>query len=162
MLTYEADKMLNQKPKLVTRFTIGDTEFGFIPKLDDMTFGEYIDLDTNLSDWQKMYRAMAVLYRPIEAELGKQYKIKKYEPGKYEEAMKHAPMDAVFSSVLFFYHLGIELSNHILNYLDRPNNSLAQQQTSRENGVGIRQSIHSLKEMLQDLNISLENPSTNV
>ena len=58
--------LLSQKPELVREFTLGDTSFGFIPKLDDMTFGEYIDLDTNLSDWSEMYKAMAVLYRPIQ------------------------------------------------------------------------------------------------
>jgi len=41
-------QLLNTQPELVQSFTIGDTEFGFIPKLDDMTFGEYIDLDQSL------------------------------------------------------------------------------------------------------------------
>jgi hypothetical protein len=40
--------LLNSSPELVQSFTIGDTEFGFIPKLDDMSFGEYIDLDQSL------------------------------------------------------------------------------------------------------------------
>ena len=37
-------------------------EYGFIPNLDDMSFGEYVDLDTYIGDWQNIHRAMAVLY----------------------------------------------------------------------------------------------------
>ena len=49
------EKLLNQKPELIRMFTLGDTTFGFIPKLDDMTFGEYVDLDTNIGDWNNMH-----------------------------------------------------------------------------------------------------------
>ena len=38
--------MLNDTPKLVTQFKMKGKQYGFIPKLEDMTFGEYIDLDT--------------------------------------------------------------------------------------------------------------------
>ena len=40
-------EMFEQKPKLVQRFTMDDVEYGFIPNLDDMSLGEYIDLDTH-------------------------------------------------------------------------------------------------------------------
>ena len=33
--------------------------------LDDMTLGEYIDLDNTLGEWQEMHKAMSILYRPI-------------------------------------------------------------------------------------------------
>jgi hypothetical protein len=62
---------LNKQPDLVRTFKLGDTEFGFIPKLDDMTFGEYVDLDSNLGNWDNMYKAMAVLYRPIKQKIGR-------------------------------------------------------------------------------------------
>ena len=110
-------KLLNQKPELVQSFTIGDTEFGFIPKLDDMSFGEYIDLDQFLGNWQDMYKAMAVLYRPIDKRIGKFYKIKEYSGDSYWDAMQLTPLDAVFSSTLFFYHLGIDLSKLMTNSL---------------------------------------------
>lgn len=95
-------ELLNQKPDLVHTFSIGDTEFGFIPKLDDMTFGEYIDLDQFLGSWDNMYKAMAVLYRPINKRVGKFYNIKEYTGDSYWEAMQLTPLDAVLSSTLFF------------------------------------------------------------
>ena len=52
---------------------------GFIPKLDDISLGEYIDIETNISDWQKMHKAMAVLYRPVNFKLGNKYGIAPYE-----------------------------------------------------------------------------------
>ena len=52
---------------------------GFIPKLDDISLGEYIDIENNLSDWQKIHKAMAVLYRPVNFKLGNKYGITSYE-----------------------------------------------------------------------------------
>ena len=43
------NKALNEKPPLISRWRYNNTEFGFIPQLDDMTFGEYIDVDTKRS-----------------------------------------------------------------------------------------------------------------
>ena len=44
----------------------GDTiTFGFIPKLDDITLGEFVDLDNYIGDWQQIHKAMSVLYRPV-------------------------------------------------------------------------------------------------
>ena len=43
-----------------------------------MSFGEYIDLDTNIGDWQKIEKAMAVLYRPVIKEYGNLYDIEDY------------------------------------------------------------------------------------
>ena len=145
--------ILDEKPDLVQSFKIGDTEFGFIPKLDDMTFGEYIDLDNSLSDWDNMHKAMAVLYRPIKKKIGKFYTIKKYTGDNYYEAMEYTPMDAVMSSIVFFYRLGTDLSKLTMNYLTDQQNQIPLTQTLEENGVGINQFTHSLKEMLDDLTI---------
>ena len=53
----------NSNTDLVERFKLGGVEYGFIPKLEDITLGEYIDLDNYLGDWDKMHKAMSVLYR---------------------------------------------------------------------------------------------------
>jgi hypothetical protein len=146
--------ILNTQPELVHSFTIGDTEFGFIPKLDDMTFGEYIDLDNSLGDWKSMHKAMAVLYRPIDKRIGKFYQIKEYTGDNYHEAMELTPLDAVFGSMLFFYHLGIDLSRLMMNYLEVAENQITLPEDLQRNGVGINQFTHSLKEMLDDMKIS--------
>ena len=147
--------MFNQKPPLVKEFTMKGVEYGFIPKLEDMTFGEYVDLDTYIGDYENIHRAMAVLYRPITQKYNDKYLIEEYK-GEDNQIMKDMPMDAVLSSILFFYHLGIDLSKAMLNSLeDQENKDLVQQLTLEKNGDGINQFSDSLKEILEDLKISL-------
>jgi len=147
--------MFNEKPQLVTKFKMKGVEYGFIPKLDDISLGEYIDLDAFLGDWENMHRAMAVLYRPIESKYGDKYSIKDYEAGD-GEVMKDMPLEAVISSIIFFYHLGIDLSQAMMNYLEeQEETSLVQYLNSEQSGVGINQFTHSLKGILDDLKISL-------
>lgn len=147
--------MFNEKPQLVTKFKMKGVEYGFIPKLDDISLGEYIDLDAFLGDWENMHRAMAVLYRPIENKYGDKYSIKDYEAGD-GEVMKDMPLEAVISSIIFFYHLGIDLSQAMMNYLEeQEETSLVQYLNSEASGVGINQFTHSLKAILDDLKVSL-------
>ena len=148
-------EMFEQKPPLVKQFTMKGVEYGFIPKLEDMSFGEYVDLDTYIGDYENMHRAMAVLYRPITIKQNDKYLIEEYE-GEDTEIMKDMPMDAVLSSIIFFYNLGMDLSKAMLNSLqDQENKDLVQQLTLEKNGDGINQFSDSLKEILEDLKISL-------
>lgn len=147
--------MFNQKPKLVKKFKMNEVEYGFIPDLDQMSLGEYIDLDSYLGDWENIHRAMNVLYRPIKHKYGEKYNIEDYNID-HPEKMQNMPMDAVLSSVLFFYHLGIDLSKAMMNYLeDKQETNLVQYLNSEANGDGINQFTDSLKEILDDLKISL-------
>ena len=147
--------MFNEKPQLVTKFKMKGVEYGFIPKLDDISLGEYIDLDAFLGDWDNMHRAMAVLYRPIDSKYGDKYSIKDYEAGD-GEVMKDMPLEAAISSIIFFYHLGIDLSQAMMNYLEeQEETSLVQYLNSEQSGVGINQFTHSLKAILDDLKVSL-------
>lgn len=146
-------KVLSQKPELVREFAMGDTFFGFIPNLEDMTFGEYIDLDTYIGDRHNTEKAMAVLYRPITMQKGDKYVIDEYKGDLFHEAMLDMPMDAVVSSILFFYNLGIDLSSVMMNYLQDKEKQQLQEQVLDKSGVGINQFTHSLKEILDDLKI---------
>ena len=139
---------LSEKPSLVKSFKLGDTEFGFIPKLDDMSFGEYIDIDTNIGDWDNMYRVMGVLYRPIKQKSGEKYLIEEYKGDLYHDAMRHTPMDAVISSLVFFYNLGKELSMAMIDFLETETEGDSMQlQTSMSDTVGITQFKHLLSSM---------------
>ena len=102
-ITKHINGMLAEKPNLKPTFTLGEQTFGFIPELDNITYGEFVDLDTYLQDVQNMHKAMAVLYRPITQQVKSRYLIEPYESaGKYAEQMKQAPMDVVLGGVLFF------------------------------------------------------------
>ena len=154
-ITEILSEMFDSKPELVRRFKMKGVEYGFIPNLDEISLGEYIDIDTYLGDWDNIHRAMSVLYRPITKKYGEKYSIEQYEAGD-GEWMKDMPMDAVISSILFFYRLGIDLSQAMMNYLEESQETrLVQYLSSDKSGVGINQFTHSLKGILQDLKISL-------
>ena len=148
-------KMFEQKPKLVTKFKLNNKEYGFHPQLDDLTLGEYIDLDTFIGDWENIEKAMAVLYRPIVSKLKDKYSIEEYKVGKDVEILD-MPMDAVLSSIFFLWNLGIDLSQAMMNYLDKEQTeALTQYLISQPNGGGITQFTDLLKETLHDMKISL-------
>ena len=147
--------MFESKPSLVHTFKMGGVEYGFIPNLDEMSFGEYIDLDTSIGDWDNMEKAMGVLYRPIEIRKGNRYHIKEYDAGDTEH-LKDMPLDAVLGSILFFYHLGNELCQTMMNSLGQEEETLLQEYlNSEQNGVGIQAFTLSLNQILDDLKISL-------
>tara|TARA_B110000908_G_scaffold171311_1_gene233610 strand:+ start:515 stop:1165 length:651 start_codon:yes stop_codon:yes gene_type:complete len=146
--------MFEQKPSLVNSFWLNNVEYGFVPNLDEITLGEYIDLDTYMGEWQNIQIAMNVLYRPIKQKLGKKYLIEDYNPDT-KDRLINMPMDAVFSSIIFFYHLGIELSQTMMNYLENEEGNLQVQGLDfLKNGDGIQAFTDSLTEILQDLKIS--------
>tara|TARA_R110000787_G_scaffold114708_1_gene224527 strand:+ start:601 stop:1251 length:651 start_codon:yes stop_codon:yes gene_type:complete len=146
--------MFTQKPALVTKFTLNGVEYGFVPDLNEISFGEYIDLDTYLGDWENIHIAMNVLYRPIEQRKGSRYTIQDYNVDK-KDILLDMPLDAVISSVFFFYHLGKDLSVVMNHFLKEEVEKLPhQQQDSILDGHGIKQFSHSLKEILEDLKIS--------
>ena len=142
-IVVQISELFNQKDnKFIDRFKYQDQDFGFIPKLDDMTFGEYVDLDTYLADWQLMHKAMSVLYRPITFKKKNQYLIEDYETAdKYN--MKQMTLDVVFGSMVFFWNLRNELQNHILNYLANQTEVPISQELrdSLKNGAGINLSM---------------------
>ena len=147
--------MFDTKHQLISMFKLNGVEYGFIPSLEDMSFGEYVDLDTFIGDNDNLHRAVNVLYRPIEHRQGNRYTIKEYDPNNSEVA-KDMPLDAVLGAVVFFYNLGKDLSVAMLNSLDKKNEqTLAEYLTSMPNGGGTTASMDYLTAMLQSLNISL-------
>ena len=155
-ITEILSELLESKPKHQEKFTIGSTEYGFIPDLNDMSLGEYIDLDNNASNWEQMHVAMNVLYRPIkESRVGK-YNIKDYNISTSEN-LKDMPLGAAIGSLFFFYNLGMELSRHTILYSNNQQEmeAIQEQLTLERNGVGINQFMLSLTEILQSLKISL-------
>ena len=147
--------MFEQKPHIKTRFVLNGVEYGFIPNLDDMTLGEYVDLDTYLGKWQQVEKAMAVLYRPIINTYKNKYTIEEYK-AEGQDVYKDMPMDVVLGSMLFFYRLGIDLSRLMTVYLEQNKEKpLPPSLNLGRNGDGINQFLHSLRGILDDLSISL-------
>ena len=147
--------MFETKHQLINTFKLEGQEYGFIPSLEDMTFGEYVDLDTFIGEPENLHRAMNVLYRPIDLKQANRYTLKEYVPDNSEDA-KNYPLDAVLGAMVFFYSLGKDLSLVMMNSLDTQNEeTLVQHLASLPDGDGTILSMQSLREILQDLNISL-------
>ena len=130
-------------------------EFGFIPQLDEMTFGEYVDLENFISDWDNMHKAMAVLYRPITLKKNGKYRIEDYDGSdRYWEVMKDAPINVALGAMLFFYRLGKKLSKYTMDYLiqqKQVQGDSKSEMDSEKSGDGINQFMLLLEERYQEL-----------
>jgi hypothetical protein len=145
------------KPKFYQTFKLKEMEFGFIPNLEEISWGEYIDLEHHLNDWEGFHKAMAVMYRPITKKSKDKYEIAPYTAGEeYHELMKYMPMEIAISARVFFYHLGNELLNSTLSYLEgqmirmksRKGRRISQRGDNLlSNGDGILAYMQSLKEI---------------
>lgn len=159
-------KAFEQKDKLIQHFTLREVEFGFIPKLDDISLGEYIDLENTIVDWQQMHKAMAVLYRVVNFKSKDKYTIAPYEPNdEIKEIMKEMPLDAAMSSMVFFYDLGKELSIATLNSIEQEmmkgTISLPKEFLDKD-GDGFNQFMQSLREMSSNLTELHKSPFSSV
>lgn len=154
-ITSVISTLFDTKHRLIHKFTLNNSTYGFIPHLDDMTFGEYVDLDTFISDDDNLHRAANVLFRKIKMSRGERYTIEDYDSDNSEIA-KSFPIDAVLGAIVFFYNLGRDLSAVMMTSLDSKNEmTLAEYLISQPNGGGTTQSMQSLTEILRSLNISL-------
>ena len=115
-ITEKINKALSEKPLLVTRFKLQNTEFGFVPQLDDLTFGEFVDIENNIDDWDTMHKAMAVLYRPITERIKGKYQIEKYRGDSWHDAMLNMPASVAISAITFFFLLEDDLLRATLPY----------------------------------------------
>lgn len=158
-LVLHFNQIFSVKPKFQPRFKIGNIEYGFIPDLENISFGEYVDLDNYLSNWDDYNKAMAVMYRPITETRKEKYNILEYNgASEFSEAMKYAPMDVAIGASVFFWTLGSELLTATLNYLKTETKKMTQEQATlvqelslEKNGVGIQAYTDLLKETLQNM-----------
>lgn len=112
-------KALEEKPKLVKHFELDGVKYGFEPNLEDLTYGQFLDLENYISDWQQMHKVIAVLYRPITIEKNEFYDIEKYTGTNDANKFREVNMEIVFGSLLFFYRIANNLLNHFLTSLEQ-------------------------------------------
>ncbi len=151
-------KVFSEKPQLIRKFKIKDIEFGFIPKFDDISFGEYVDLENYMKDWKTYHKALSVMYRPIKNTNKDKYEIVDYEPNEdMQDLMKFAPLDVAISSSFFLSSLGIELLKATQTYLKKELKKMTASTNSAKDtnlaktGVGMEVSMDWLTETLQSL-----------
>ena len=143
--------ILQEQPKLVESFELNGIKFGWVTELDKLSYGEFLDLNGNISDWETMQAAMGVLYRPIiKEQSGGLYLVEKYKGDKYHKDLLNMPMDAVIGSMVFFWNLGMDLASCIIKSLET-DQELMTQVNFQDNGIGIAQSMSSLVQTLQSM-----------
>lgn len=146
-----------KKQELVKSFVLGDVKYGFITNLDQMTYGEYVDLVTYSKDvYENAALMCSILYRPIVEENKGEYKIAEYK-GTNENQIQlfyqKLTMDIVFGALSFFLHLQTDLLNCTLTYttqivkqiVETPTSTVAQ--ILEQNGVSMQQ-LQLLQEMM--------------
>lgn len=148
------DSLFSKKYDFQSKFTMSGVEYGFVPVLDDLTMGEYVDLDNYFSEWDNMHKAMAVLYRPITHSKGERYDIEEYKGTDKAAKYLDMPVSVVLGTFVFFFNLSKELLTATLSCLGEREAEWIPLLHSEGSGVGIKAYMHSLKEMLQELNIS--------
>lgn len=137
----QIDLALNQEAVFDPLFDMQGVKFGFIPNLDEITAGEFIDLSSYGTDTTKLHNTMAVLFRPIKnRDAFGNYSIESYEGTKqYADVMKQMPLSIVNGALVFFLNLANELTIHTQRFMEAEQAKEAQQVTISKNGDGMLQ-----------------------
>lgn len=146
---------------LIKSFEIGDKKYGFIPDLNEMTYGEYVDLvHLSKETWENIAEIMAILYRPITNTSGKTYQIQPYTTSSEDQISlirNKITMDIVFGALSFFLLLQKDLLKGTLIYSMAKLKTLTPTQKKQinqlflENGVSTQQFQSLLEMTLQSL-----------
>lgn len=160
----------NTQLPIVKSFSVDETEYGFIPNIEEISYGEYLDLVEYFKDmWTYMPIIMSILYRPITKKFAGSYLIEPYNGTNDAriELFKHVvTMDMVFGATAFFLDLQKDLLIGTQTYLQEmlkkiQKGDLIPLQDLEKNGVDITQ-LQFLQEMTFQNLITLQNsPSTN-
>jgi len=95
--------------------------YGFIPDINKISFGEWLDLDTNCKDFPKnLPKLLSILYRPILSEIGTKYKIEQYTADHLSNAkdFESMPLSIANGALLFFSTIEKELVTTSLSFLE--------------------------------------------
>ena len=108
---------------------IDGVEYGMIPDFEDLTLGEFVDLDNYLQDsWNNLVKIFAVLYRPIVERKGDKYIIEDYTLKDIKERREifsdKLSIDTAFGAMVFFYDIGNKLIENMVSSLEMQNQEL--------------------------------------
>lgn len=101
--------------EIINKINIEGTMYGLHPKIDEITMGEFVDIETYAKD-NDMAKMMSVLYRPITRTQGNRYDIEPYDIDKHSDnADKFSKLSINVGNAIavFFWNLGREQLNNI-------------------------------------------------
>tara|TARA_R110000744_G_scaffold36130_5_gene83538 strand:- start:2491 stop:3141 length:651 start_codon:yes stop_codon:yes gene_type:complete len=90
---------------------IDGIEYGIIPDFDDLSLGEFVDLDNYLQDsWNNLTSIMTVLYRPVNLRDGDKYTIEPYTMSSVKDRRRifndSMSVNSVYGALVFFCNIG--------------------------------------------------------
>lgn len=137
----QLNEIIQQKPNFTPIFKHEGIEYGFVPNLDEITAGEFVDLQSYETQFHQkginLYKIMSVLYRPIIQKASfNHYEVQPYD-GKLNEAFKDMPIDVALAGHLFFCDLGNGLLDYIQKSLERKK-SVKRSKTQTKLGGALR------------------------
>jgi hypothetical protein len=109
----------SKRVELTRSFELSGTKYGFIPDLEKMTYGEYVDLVSyTRQTWDNLGTILSILYRPItEQQPSGRYRIEEYtgtDDNQVELFTKRVGMDIAFGATSFFLNGQMILLRDIL------------------------------------------------
>jgi len=148
----DINAVLGQEQKFTDRFEMDGVTYGFLPVLEDMSLGEYIDLEEGLKDTKEFHKAAAVMFRPVTKSVRELYSIEGYEASlEAQRAMKKAPIGIISSAIVFFYNIVNVLLKDSPSYsknLEETAKTILEKDSLQPNTDGLAAYTHLAKVML--------------
>jgi len=143
LMTKLSEIQAQKDTKLKKIIELDGLQYAFHPNLDDITLGEYADLENfiKIGIDKSMPEIMAVLFRPIVEQEKDIYSIAAYDGNITirAEKMKQMSAEQVQSALVFFWNFAIELSKILPSFLVERTQEIAksfQTKTSQKSGGG--------------------------
>jgi hypothetical protein len=95
---------------IINKIDINGVKYGFHPNLDELTMGEFVDVETYAKE-NDIAKMMSVLYRPINKEEGNRYNIEPYDFDKHSDnanQFQKLSINVGNAIAVFFWTLGKE------------------------------------------------------
>jgi hypothetical protein len=113
------EEALNNVPsKHVTKWN----KYRFVPDINAMTFGEWLDLDANCNEFPKhLTKLLAILFRPCKNEFINRYEVDEYDSNihlKNAEYFNDMPLMIANGAMVFFSNIEKELLIRFQEYSD--------------------------------------------
>ena len=136
-------ELQNRQDTVLTKvIEIDGIEYGMHPNLDDITLGEYADIETFIKDGleKNMPELMSVLFRPVIERKNEVYTIAAYDGDITirAETMKKMSAEQVQSTLFFFYNFVIGFSKIMPSFLiEQTQEKVKQLQTETLQNAGV-------------------------
>lgn len=142
-------KCLEVKPEFTTTFKLDGINYGFIPKLDDITVDEQSDIELLLKEIKTWGKACNVMYRPITSSNKGKYLISDYEADGKE---LDVPLDIALGAMGFFLRLQNDLLSYTLSCIgEEMERTPKMSQILAQSGGGFKTFTHFLEEVSSSL-----------